>query len=159
MLALGDSITYGTTSASNGYFVPGGYRTELCTDLLNQGYQPNLLGSTTGNPSPLLTKYGQVNQAGHPGYTIQQITNNPKGTDGSSGNDGGYWLNGGNGTGWSALSPSIVLMYIGTNNVYGENAAQMSADLSILLSDLKFDLPTAQVFVASLIPPDGQCGL
>jgi len=74
-------------------------------------------------------------------------------SDGTSGNNGGYWITGGNGTGRSAISPNIVLLHIGTNDrTQGETVQTMYNKLVTLLNDLKLDLPTAEIFVASLIP-------
>lgn len=146
ILPLGDSIT-------DGYQVPGGYRTELYERLTNAGVSFAFVGSQTDNPTAPLTAGGQVHHEGHSGYRTDQIYNNLEGTDGTAGNNGGYWIIGGNGTGRSAISPDIVLLHIGTNDrTQGEPPSTMYAKLVILLNDLKADLPNAKVFVASLIP-------
>ena len=143
---LGDSIT-------DGFQVPGGYRTKLYEDLTNANISFAFVGSQTDNPSAVLSAAGQINHEGHSGYRTDQIYNNLKGNDGSSGNNGGYWINGGNGTGRSAISPDIVLLHIGTNDrTQGETPQTMYYKLVLLLHDLKTYLPDAKVFVASLIP-------
>jgi lysophospholipase L1-like esterase len=146
ILPLGDSIT-------DGYQVPGGYRTELYKDLTNAGAVFSFMGSQTDNPSAVLTAGGQIHHEGHSGYRTDQIYNNLLGSDGTAGNNGGYWLDGGNGTGRSAISPDVVLLHIGTNDrTQGETLQTMYNKLVTLLTDLKADLPNAKIFVASLIP-------
>lgn len=146
ILLLGDSIT-------DGYQVPGGYRTKLYEDLTNAGAVFTFQGSQTDNPSAVLTAGGQINHEGHSGYRTDQIYNNLLGSDGTAGNNGGYWLSGGTGTGRPAITPDIVLLHIGTNDrSQGEDTATMYSKLVTLLNDLKADLPNAKVFVASLIP-------
>lgn len=146
ILPLGDSIT-------DGYQVPGGYRTELYEQLTNAGASFTFQGSQTDNPSGALTAGSQVHHEGHSGYRTDQIYNNLEGNDGTSGNNGGYWLSGGNGTGRQPISPDIVLVHIGTNDrTQGETPQTMYNKLVTLLNDLKADLPNAKVFVASLIP-------
>ena len=146
ILPLGDSIT-------DGFQVAGGYRTELYKRMTNAGLTFSFLGSQTDNPSPTLTAGGQIHHEGHSGYRTDQIYNNLLGNDGTTGNNGGYWIDGGNGTGRSAISPNIVLLHIGTNDrTQGETVQTMYNKLVTLLNNLKLDLPTAEIFVASLIP-------
>ena len=146
ILPLGDSIT-------DGYQIAGGYRTELYKKLTNSGAVFTFLGSQTDNPSTILTAGSQIHHEGHSGYRADQIYNNLLGSDGTAGNNGGHWLDGGNGTGRSAISPGIVLVHIGTNDrTQGENVPTMYSKLVTLLNDLKAALPNAKVFVASLIP-------
>lgn len=146
ILPLGDSIT-------DGYEVTGGYRTELYKRMTNAGATFSFLGSQTDNPSPTLTAAGQIHHEGHSGYRTDQIYNNLLGSDGTTGNNGGYWLAGGNGTGRSAISPNIILLHIGTNDrTQGENTQTMTNKLAILLNMLATNQPNAIVFVASLIP-------
>ena len=146
ILPLGDSIT-------DGYTVTGGYRTELYKRLTNAGAVFTFLGSQTDNPSAVLTAGGQIHHEGHSGYRTDQIYNNLLGSDGTSGNNGGYWLDGGNGTGRSAITPDIILLHIGTNDkTQGETTQTMTNKLWILLNMLRTNQPQARVFVASLIP-------
>jgi lysophospholipase L1-like esterase len=145
ILPLGDSITYGYLSASEQG--SNGYRAQLYADL---GGHVNFLGSQTdGN-------LAQPNNEGHNGYLIQEIDQGLKGipTGGrATSNNGGHWLDGGNGTGRSAINPGVVLLNIGTNNATdGDSAGTMETYLTNLLSDLKTDLPSAQIFVGSLTP-------
>ena len=146
ILPLGDSIT-------DGYSVAGGYRTELYKRLTNSGSGFTYLGSQTDNASAVLTAGGQIHHEGHSGYRTDQIYNNLLGSDGTSGNNSGFWLNGGNGTGRTAITPGIILVHIGTNDkTQGENTQTMTNKLWILLNLLRTNQPQAKVFVASLIP-------
>ena len=146
ILPLGDSIT-------DGFQITGGYRTQLYKRLTNSGAIFSFLGSQTGNASPVLAAGGQTHHEGHSGYRTDQIYNNLLGNDGTAGNNGGHWLDGGNGTGRSAISPNIVLLHIGTNDrTQGESIPTMANKLAILLNMLATNQPTAKVFVASAIP-------
>ncbi len=157
---LGDSITYGYGTGASPNSVPGGYRDPLYVDLTNAGKAFTYVGTSNLNPSATLTAAGETAHDGHSGYTIDQVNNNLSGDDTSgvnstpgSDNDGGFWLSGGGGTGRAALSPSIILLHIGTNDATeGRSAAQMELDLTSLLNNLKGARPNAQIFVASLIP-------
>jgi lysophospholipase L1-like esterase len=151
ILPLGDSLT-------DGFQVPGGYRTELDQDLVHAGISFNFVGSQTDNASSILSAANETHHEGHSGYRIDQIYNNLTGNDGTGGNNGGYWLSGGGGTGRSALTPQIVLLEIGTNDFTGNflnsdtDIASVNGRLMTLLNDLKVDLPNAQIFVGSLLP-------
>ena len=151
---VGDSITDGY-DITPGDAPGGGYRTELYSRLINSGISFNYVGSYADNPSAILNAAGAAytSHDGHDGYTIAEIYGNLTGNDGTTSNNGGYWITGGNGTGRGAINPTIILLEIGGNDVnQGSTAAQAYASLTILLNDLKADLPSAQVFVASLIP-------
>lgn len=149
ILPLGDSIT-------DGFSVADGYRLELYNRLNGAGANFSFLGSQTDGASNtggqfLPTAY--QHHEGHSGYRADQIDGNLTGNTGTSGNNGGYWLSGGNGTGRTAIMPNIVLLHIGTNDfTQGASVATVNARLQSLLSDLKTDLPNSQIYVASLIP-------
>ena len=53
IMPLGDSITWGGSRIS--FTVPGGYRTRLYSDLHNAGYSFSFVGTSTDNPSSLLS--------------------------------------------------------------------------------------------------------
>src|SRR5689334_17727296 len=59
IMPLGDSITHG-------YTVAGGYRTRLYSDLNNAGFSFTLVGSSTDNPTSVLSQAGQAHHEGHP---------------------------------------------------------------------------------------------
>jgi serralysin len=147
ILPLGDSITYGFLSISDPS--SNGYRAQLYSDLN---------GNVIFDGSQIDGDLAQPNNEGHNGYTIEGVdaelegnTNTQSGR--SDSNNGGYWIDGGNGTGRSAIDPQVVLLDIGTNDATdGQDAALMETELTQLLGDLKTDLPSAQVFVGSLTP-------
>ena len=111
IMPLGDSITWGfdglvDTPQYLADLDTGGYRSPLYSLLTSANLNFNFVGVDNGNPSPLLTAAGQTAHNGFNGYTIDDLDGNLTGTassaDGVS-NDGGYWLNGGHGTGRSAF--------------------------------------------------------
>jgi lysophospholipase L1-like esterase len=163
IMPLGDSITYG--DQTNPSQIPGGYRTQLYSDLHAANYAFNFVGSQTGNPSATLTAAGQVNNEGHNGYRIDQILNNLDSSDGSSGNNGGYWLSGGGGTGRSAVLPTQILLHIGTNDIlqhwdpsYSGTAPEatfmtdLEGRLNILVTRIFTDSPASTLFISNIIP-------
>jgi hypothetical protein len=152
---LGDSITDGY-DPQPGDAPGGGYRTEVYLRLIAAGINFSYVGSSADNPSAILYAAGAnyTSHDGHNGYTVAEIDGNLTANDGTSANNGGFWISGGNGTGRGPINPSIILLEIGGNNVsaYGTTAGQIYALLTNLLDDLKADLPNAQIFVASLVP-------
>lgn len=143
ILPLGDSIT-------DGFGTPGGYRIKLAQ---NFGGNLKFAGSQSNGPANLADKHHE----GHSGYRIDQVDGDLKGLVSSSPapdtDNGGYWLTGDHNTGRGAVSPTYILLHIGTNDAtQGATAATMQARLTQLLGDLKTDLPDAQLIVASLIP-------
>jgi lysophospholipase L1-like esterase len=146
-MPLGDSIT-------DGFAIAGGYRTALYSQLTAAGRSVQYIGSATNNPSPTLTSAGQVAHEGHSGYTIAQIVNNLLGNDGTGGNNGGHWLDG-TGTGRSPVFPDDVLLLIGTNDIHQGLSSGMVTRLNGLLETLATTRPSAQLFVASIIPING----
>src|SRR5438445_10398749 len=87
IMPLGDSTTWGGAPVPPYVLVPGGYRTRLYSDLHDAGYSFTLVGTSTDNPSSLLSQAGQTHHEGHPGYALNQIANNLDGSDGSGGNN------------------------------------------------------------------------
>jgi len=149
ILPLGDSITYGYINPSEQG--SNGYRAQLYSDL---NKDVTFVGSQTDGNLP------QPNNEGHNGYTIEEIDQGLKGvptgsraSGANNSNNGGHWLDGGNGTNRPAITPDVVLLGIGTNNATdGQPVVVMEANLKQLLADLKADLPNAQIFVGS-VPP------
>jgi lysophospholipase L1-like esterase len=114
-MPLGDSLTWGYDGGpDNPTYLnsldTGGYRSPLYLALGAQGVNVNFVGSSNGNPSPVLTAAGQTAQDG---YTIQDISNNlaasVPGGDGVS-NSGGYWLT-------SVQQPNIIILQAGANDI------------------------------------------
>lgn len=147
IMCLGDSITYGAGAE-------GGYRNRLYSNLNNAGVSFTFVGSATDNPSPLLTSAGQSKHEGHSGYTIQQIEGNLDADTGTAGNNGGYWLAGTSTR--AAISPDIILLHIGTNNLV-ETPETLSNRLNSLMGHIFKDCPNTALVVAGIVPfPDPQ---
>ena len=123
VMPLGDSITEGTQ-------VPGGYRIGLWQRMAAGGYRVDFVGSQFNGPPQL----GDHDHQGHPGWRIDQIDANVTG-----------WLR--------ATTPRTVLLHIGTNDVLQNyNVAGAPGRLSALIDHITAAAPTADVFVATLIP-------
>ncbi len=123
VMPLGDSITEGTQ-------VPGGYRIGLWQRLAAGGYRVDFVGSQFNGPSGL----GDHDHEGHPGWRIDQIDANIVG-----------WLR--------TYTPHTVLLHIGTNDVLQNfNLSGAPARLSTLVDHITATVPTAEVFVATIIP-------
>ncbi|MEO6089704.1 MAG: ricin-type beta-trefoil lectin domain protein [Umezawaea sp.] len=123
VMPLGDSITEGTQ-------VPGGSRIGLWQRFAGAGYRVDFVGSQFNGPASL----GDHDHEGHPGWRIDQIDANIVG-----------WL--GN------TNPHTVLLHIGTNDVLqNSNVAGAPGRLSTLIDHITATVPSAEVFVATIIP-------
>ncbi|MBO3743226.1 RICIN domain-containing protein [Actinoplanes flavus] len=123
VMPLGDSITEGTQ-------VPGGYRTGLWQRAAAAGYRVDLVGSQFNGPAVL----GDHDHEGHPGWRIDQIDANISG-----------WLR--------TTTPRTVLLHIGTNDILQNyNVAGAPGRLSALIDRITAAAPSADVFVATIIP-------
>jgi lysophospholipase L1-like esterase len=123
VMPLGDSITEGTQ-------VPGGSRIGLWQRFTSNRYTVDLVGSQFNGPSQL----GDHDHEGHPGWRIDQIDANIVG-----------WLN--------SFNPHTVLLHIGTNDVLQNfNVGSAPSRLSTLIDRITNTKPTAEVFVAQIIP-------
>jgi lysophospholipase L1-like esterase len=123
VMPLGDSITEGTQ-------VPGGYRIGLWQRLSTGGYRVDFVGTQSNGPAAL----GDHDHEGHPGWRIDQIDANIAG-----------WL--------STANPRTVLLHIGTNDVLQNyNLSGAPSRLSTLIDHITAGAPTADVFVATIIP-------
>ncbi|GAA2577238.1 SGNH/GDSL hydrolase family protein [Winogradskya consettensis] len=123
VMPLGDSITEGTQ-------VPGGYRIGLWQRMAAAGYRVDLVGTQFNGPAAL----GDHDHEGHPGWRIDQIDANVTG-----------WL--------AATGPRTVLLHIGTNDILQNyNVAGAPGRLSTLIDHITAVAPSADVFVATIIP-------
>jgi lysophospholipase L1-like esterase len=123
VMPLGDSITEGTQ-------VPGGYRIGLWQRFSSGRYVVDFVGSQYNGPSSL----GDHDHEGHPGWRIDQIDASISG-----------WL--------SAYQPHTVLLHIGTNDVLQNyNLSGAPNRLSTLIDHITNGAPSAEVFVAQIIP-------
>ena len=123
VMPLGDSITEGTQ-------VPGGYRIGLWQRLSGAGYRVDFVGTQFNGPASL----GDHDHQGHPGWRIDQIDANITG-----------WL--------GTARPRTVLLHIGTNDILQNyNVSSAPNRLSTLVDHITAAAPTADVFVATIIP-------
>lgn len=123
VMPLGDSITEGTQ-------VPGGYRIGLWQRMAGAGYRADFVGTQFNGPAAL----GDHDHEGHPGWRIDQIDANI-----------GGWL--------SSAQPRTVLLHIGTNDILQNfNVSSAPGRLSTLIDHITAGAPSADVFVATLIP-------
>jgi lysophospholipase L1-like esterase len=169
IMPLGDSLTWGYDGGPDtpqylDSLDTGGYRSPLYLALGAAGVNVNYMGSSTGNPSPVLTAAGQTAQDGYNGYRIDDIANNlaasVPGSDGVS-NSGGFWLT-------SQPQPNIILLQAGANDIgqdYDplytgapgtENAAQMGQDtatrmIALINQILVYD-PNTWIFTDGTTP-------
>lgn len=124
IMPLGDSITYGQGSSAG-----GGYRLPLWNELKARGATVDFVGSQQNGPPG----FDRDNE-GHPGWKINQITENVV-----------SWL--------LTYQPQIVLLHIGTNDfIKNDSPAQAPARLSHLIDLITATLPGVQVIVAQIIP-------
>lgn len=125
-MALGDSIT-------DGYHIPGGYRTDLWYRLTKRGYPIRFVGSLSNGPEIL----SQKQHEGHSGWTIDQIRRQIEG-----------WL--------AQSQPDIILLTIGTNDAIRSRRIEGAVDrLNYLIDEIFTQLPQVDLLVASL-PPIGE---
>jgi lysophospholipase L1-like esterase len=123
VMPLGDSIT-------DGIQTPGGYRIGLWQRFTGAGYKVDFVGSLSNGPSNL----GDHDHEGHSGWRIDQIDANIVG-----------WLN--------TYQPHTVLLHIGTNDIIQNNDVSNAPNrLSALIDHITAKVPSAEVFVAQLIP-------
>ncbi|WP_372454010.1 ricin-type beta-trefoil lectin domain protein [Actinoplanes hulinensis] len=123
VMPLGDSITEGTQ-------IPGGYRIGLWQRLASAGYRVDFVGTQFNGPANL----GDHDHQGHPGWRIDQIDANVTG-----------WLR--------TTTPRTVLLHIGTNDILQNyNVPGAPGRLSTLIDRITSTVPSADVFVATIIP-------
>ena len=116
---LGDSITFGLSggTSANGTTVedqtPGGYRGVLDSLLGKDGVAHQFVGTSTGNPTPVLTREGQAGHDGHPGYRIDQDSADLDGLAVSTSDDGGRWMTRPS----DPIRPGVVIVLLGANDI------------------------------------------
>ncbi|HWB54306.1 MAG TPA: GDSL-type esterase/lipase family protein [Tepidisphaeraceae bacterium] len=106
VMPLGDSITAGSN---------GGYRKPLAKKMDEVYHCPiTAIGSQIDASLPP----GEQAHEGHPGWRIDQLTDNLLGVNPvDSGAHGGYWLVGGHGTERQAVHPTFVTVMAGINDL------------------------------------------
>jgi lysophospholipase L1-like esterase len=129
VLPLGDSITFGTPTNK------GGYRIELFTKAMADGKKMTFVGSQSDGPSMIMgvTAPFPKGNEGYPGWTIKQIDDIA--------------------TTAKALkdSPHIILMHIGTNDMYMTPAGAPDR-LDKLIDKITTAMPSSLLVVSTIIP-------
>jgi lysophospholipase L1-like esterase len=131
VMPLGDSIT-------DGFNVPGGYRSDLWQQLVAAGYTIDFVGSLSNGPAAL----GDHDHEGHSGWRIEQLDANIV-----------SWL--------QAPTPRTVLLTIGTNDVIQNyDLANAPARLSTLIDHIIATVPDVELFVSTIVPlPSNEAGV
>ncbi len=123
VMPLGDSIT-------DGYNIPGGYRTPLLPGLTAAGLPTDFVGSAQNGPSALADR----DHEGHSGWRIDEIAGQVDG-----------WLD--------RAQPDVILLMIGTNDmIQNRDVGGAPTRLGALLDRIAARRPSATVIVASLPP-------
>lgn len=152
IMPMGDSITVGVDYLTNS---TGGYRDPLYRDLKAAGVSVTFVGATSTNPTAALTAAGQTYHNGYGGWRIQDLNNNLDGVaapmDGGDSNQGGYFLTGGNGTGRPAMTPDVILLEIGTNDLL-QGSTTINQDLLDLVTHIHALTPNTVILIAGVTP-------
>ncbi|HKO92075.1 MAG TPA: SGNH/GDSL hydrolase family protein [Polyangiaceae bacterium] len=133
IMPLGDSITDGVGSANP----DGGYRVELFRQAVRDGHEVTFVGRQTNGPNTVDNQPFPRNHEGYSGATIA-----------SGGNQIANRLDGA----LAANPPHIVLLQIGTNDVYQGMPATLPGQLGSLLDRINAAVPNALVVVAQITP-------
>jgi hypothetical protein len=128
ILPLGDSITFGLGSS-------GGYRVELFQLSLDAGLDITFVGREMNGPAMVGGEPFPQSHEGYSGWTIQQIDDIVP---------------------MPALNPDphIVLLHIGTNDMY-QTPAGAPDRLGTLIDQILADLPDSLLVVSTIIPLPG----
>ena len=138
VMPLGDSITAGCTADTGPW--GGAYRTRLWQDFGSSAANLDFLGSVQSDPNNP-PELGDRDNEGHSGYTIQYVPGRGNLYDNIP-----TWLN-------SSVNPDVILMMIGTNDIFGDYAvANAPTRLSQLISRITTQKPSARLIVASITP-------
>jgi lysophospholipase L1-like esterase len=135
IMPLGDSITFGTASADG-----AGYRLELFRHAVADEHAVTLVGRVQAGPTTNVE--GQAfprNNEGYPGIQIQPLAGM---VDAAV----------------AAADPDIILLHIGTNNLYQGMGPAVPGQLEDMLDQIVEAAPDALVVVAQITPLGGQFG-
>jgi hypothetical protein len=138
IMPLGDSITDGI-DMTMGYASNGGYRLELFRQAVTAGHDITFVGTRPPN-GPTGDVAGQPfprNHEGISGNTIEQVAARVDAA-------------------LAANPPDIVLLQIGTNNLYQGMAPDVPGQLAGLIDQITDGAPDALVVVAQITPLGGQ---
>lgn len=133
IMPLGDSITDGIGSGNP----DGGYRVELLRQAINDGHSITFVGRQVNGPTNVDGQPFPRSHEGYPGATIatgmNQLANRVEAA-------------------LTANPPDIVLLHIGTNDIYQGMPANLPAQLGDLLDQITAGAPDALVVVAQITP-------
>jgi hypothetical protein len=134
VLPLGDSITFGTPSNN------GGYRVKLFIDAKTDNKKLTFVGTASANgPQNVMVNGMSVpfprSNEGYPGITIGNL-------DSQHISNGKAFTN----------KPHIVLLHIGTNDMYGGNPGGAPNALKKIIDDIAMQVPDALIAVSTIIP-------
>ncbi|MCB2017565.1 MAG: hypothetical protein KDF54_08675 [Hydrogenophaga sp.] len=127
IMPMGDSITEGAVGHNS-------YRRDLWTTLNGAGCQVNFVGSHSGvsGGSAANPDFDQDNE-GHWGWRTDQMTAQAAGYVSSS-------------------APDIVLIHLGTNDIFqGENPAAVAQELGVLIDTIRSGKSDTQILLAKII--------
>lgn len=139
ILPFGDSITRGAKSSDD-----GGYRTPLYKLILAAKQKATFTGSAANGPSTVSGQPFPRAHEGHAGWTI----------------DPGFNMLSSSYSGISKLVPSpaldanpnIILLMIGTNDLFARETANMATRLEALLDKIVLNAPNALIVLAQITP-------
>jgi hypothetical protein len=134
---LGDSITEGM---GWNYPTGGGYRSKLFSLGLKDAKNFTFVGTRSNGPDLVDGKPFPKNHEGTSGISIEDLMNNVVGKGALTG---------------SAVQPHIILLHIGTNNMYGTHTQQPEVYMGQLLDKIIQACPDALLVVAKIIPYSG----
>jgi hypothetical protein len=138
VLPLGDSITFGTPGNN------GGYRVKLFINAKTDNKKMTIVGGASGGAmanGPQSVMVGGMSvpfprgNEGYPGITIGNL-------DSQRVSNGKAFAN----------MPHIVLLHIGTNDMYGGNPGGAPDALKKIIDDISMQVPNALIAVSSIIP-------
>ncbi|MFZ5890466.1 MAG: SGNH/GDSL hydrolase family protein [Myxococcota bacterium] len=145
ILPLGDSITYGLITVAadkpNGKDSNGGYRLKFFANAVTAKQKIAFTGSQQNGPDMVSGVAFSKYHEGHSGFTIDDSTGN--GINDETVLGPGF-----------RTTPDIVLLHIGTNDVYSAKGMQsgMADRLGKLLDELVTRAPNALIVVAKIVP-------
>ena len=139
ILPFGDSITQGVKSSDD-----AGYRSRLFKLIVAAKQKVTFTGSLTNGPTQVSGQTFPRMHEGHPGWTI----------------DPGYNAISSSYGGISSLVPSpalngkpnIILLHIGTNDLFARDTANMSTRLETLIDKIAQNAPSALIVLAQITP-------
>lgn len=132
IMPLGDSITFGLQSSTG-----GGYRVELFRKAIADSHLITFVGRQSTGPNTLDGQPFPKNNEGYSGATIAT---------------GGNQLANRVDAAFAANPPQIVLLHIGTNNLYQGLPQGVTGQLGNLIDQVINDAPNALIVVAQITP-------